>query len=216
MFDMISKLAMLGLESAPAQNTTAVYLVPLLVVFGVTYVLIASEKVDKTIAACLGAAAAIMLHHVPSYEEALSHVDLNVIFLLVGMMVIVNVLSTTGLFQWVAVTIARAARGNGPVILCLPADRHGRAVGVPGQRHDRHSHLADHDPDLPGAGDRGHPRADHRGDLLEHRRHGHAGRRPAEHSHRLAGRGARRGAPRPATPACRSTNSWSTSRRRCC
>ncbi len=90
--------------------------IPLLIIFGLTYALIASEKVDKTIAAGLGAAAAIMLHYVP-YEKALEHVDLNVIFLLVGMMIIVNVLSTTGLFQWVAVVIARTARGNGPVIL---------------------------------------------------------------------------------------------------
>lgn len=93
-------------------------MVPLLIIFGVTYALIASEKVDKTIAAGLGAAAAIMLHYVP-YDKALEHIDLNVIFLLVGMMVIVNVLSTTGLFQWVAVTIAKSARGNGPVILIL-------------------------------------------------------------------------------------------------
>ncbi len=90
--------------------------IPLLIIFGITYALIASEKVDKTIAAGLGAAAAIMLHYVP-YEKAMEHVDLNVIFLLIGMMVIVNVLSTTGLFQWVAVVIARKARGNGPVIL---------------------------------------------------------------------------------------------------
>ncbi len=93
-------------------------MVPLLIIFGVTYALIASEKVDKTIAAGLGAAAAIMLHYVP-YDKALEHIDLNVIFLLVGMMIIVNVLSATGLFQWVAVTIARTARGNGAVILIM-------------------------------------------------------------------------------------------------
>jgi Na+/H+ antiporter NhaD/arsenite permease-like protein len=90
--------------------------IPLLIIFGIVYVMIASEKVDKTIAAGLGAAAAIMLHYVP-YEKALEHVDLNVIFLLVGMMIIVNVLAATGLFQWVAVVIARKARGNGPVIV---------------------------------------------------------------------------------------------------
>jgi Na+/H+ antiporter NhaD/arsenite permease-like protein len=117
MFQLVSGLTMLAQESAPAEGLTTGHMVPLLIIFAVTYVLIASEKVDKTIAAGLGAAAAIMLHYVPSYEAALEHVDLNVIFLLVGMMVIVNVLSTTGLFQWVAVVIARRARGNGPVIL---------------------------------------------------------------------------------------------------
>jgi Na+/H+ antiporter NhaD/arsenite permease-like protein len=86
------------------------------VVFGIVYLLIAFEKVDKTIAAGLGAAAVIMLRSI-SYERALSYVDLNVIFLLVGMMMLVGVLAQTGLFEWMAISVAQKARGNGVAIL---------------------------------------------------------------------------------------------------
>jgi Na+/H+ antiporter NhaD/arsenite permease-like protein len=94
-----------------------------IILFAITYVLIASEKLDKTAAALLGASAAIFLGLVP-HEEALAAVDLNVVFLLMGMMVVVNILAGTGLFEWVAVTIARRARGDGmrrtTVILIAP------------------------------------------------------------------------------------------------
>ncbi len=87
-----------------------------LVIFGITYLFIATEKLDKTAAALLGASAAIMLGLLP-YEEALRAVDLNVIFLLVGMMLAVNIMAGTGLFEWIAVRIAQRANGNGMVIL---------------------------------------------------------------------------------------------------
>ncbi|HPS53391.1 MAG TPA: SLC13 family permease, partial [Phycisphaerae bacterium] len=72
--------------------------VSLIVIFLVVYGLIATEKMDKTIAAGLGAALVIGLHYIP-YEEALEKVDLNVIFLLIGMMMIVNILAKTGMFE---------------------------------------------------------------------------------------------------------------------
>jgi Na+/H+ antiporter NhaD/arsenite permease-like protein len=87
-----------------------------IIVFFCTYVLLASEKVDKTIATLLGAAVAIGIHLIP-YEEALSKVDLNVIFLLIGMMVIVNILATTGVFEWIAMKVALVADGRGIVIM---------------------------------------------------------------------------------------------------
>ena len=89
-----------------------------LIIFGIAYVAIATEKVDKTAAALLGASACIIFHLVP-YEAALKAVDLNVIFLLVGMMLAVNVMAATGLFEWLAVTIARKAKGDGVRILVM-------------------------------------------------------------------------------------------------
>jgi Na+/H+ antiporter NhaD/arsenite permease-like protein len=88
----------------------------LLIIFGLTYLLIATEIVDKSIAAILGAALVIGLHYTP-YENALHHIDLNVIFLLVGMMLIVNVLSKTGFLEWLAMITAKKARGNGMLIV---------------------------------------------------------------------------------------------------
>ncbi|MBU0677187.1 MAG: ArsB/NhaD family transporter [Verrucomicrobia bacterium] len=93
-------------------------MIPLLAIFVFTYVLIATEKVDKTIAACLGASAVVIFRFIP-YPVALEHVDLNVLFLLIGMMTIVNILSKTGLFEWIAIVIAQKARGNGIVIVLL-------------------------------------------------------------------------------------------------
>lgn len=87
-------------------------------IFAVTYIAIATEKVDKTAAALLGAALAVSVGVVP-YEAALHAVDLNVVLLLVGMMLAVNVLAGTGVFEWVAVTIAQRAGGRGLPILLL-------------------------------------------------------------------------------------------------
>lgn len=87
-------------------------------IFAITYIGIASEKVDKTAAALLGAALAVSIGVVP-YEAALHAVDLNVVLLLVGMMLAVNVLASTGVFEWVAVKIARKAGGRGLPILLL-------------------------------------------------------------------------------------------------
>lgn len=84
----------------------------LLAIFLVTYFFIATEKIDKTIAVFLGSAAVVATQQVP-YPQLLEKVDLNVLFLLIGMMIIVNILSLTGVFEWVAVTLAQKARGNG-------------------------------------------------------------------------------------------------------
>jgi len=89
-----------------------------IIVFLVTYVLIASEKVDKTLAALMGAVVMVVSRSVP-YEHALKAIDMNVIFLLIGMMVIVGVMAQTGVFEWLAIHLARLARGNGVVIMCL-------------------------------------------------------------------------------------------------
>lgn len=87
-----------------------------LIVFIIAFTLIISEKMNRTAAAMLGAAAVLLLRAMP-YEAALKHIDLDVVFLLVGMMVVVDILSQTGLFEWVAISIAQGARGNPIVIL---------------------------------------------------------------------------------------------------
>jgi Na+/H+ antiporter NhaD/arsenite permease-like protein len=85
-------------------------------IFLATYVLIATEKMDKTLAALLGAVAMIVSGAVP-YTRALGAIDMNVIFLLVGMMIIVGILAQTGVFEWMAIHLARLASGNGLVIM---------------------------------------------------------------------------------------------------
>ncbi|NQU38951.1 MAG: ArsB/NhaD family transporter [Lentisphaerae bacterium] len=92
-------------------------LLPILI-FAVVYIFIATELVDKTIAALVGAGLVIALHTVP-YEEALHAIDLNVIFLLTGMMGVVSILSETGLFEWLSIRIAKLTHGNGLYITVL-------------------------------------------------------------------------------------------------
>ena len=92
--------------------------VPSLIVFLICYFFIATEKVDKTIVAILGAALLIGTHQI-GYLEAMEKIDLNVVFLLVGMMLCVNILASTGLFEWIAIVTAQIAKGSGPRLLIL-------------------------------------------------------------------------------------------------
>lgn len=87
-------------------------------IFAITYFFIATEKVDKTIAAMLGAAA-VVFSGVIKYNDALAKIDLNVIYLLVGMMIIVHILATTGIFEWIAVSVAQKAGGRSIPLLIL-------------------------------------------------------------------------------------------------
>jgi Na+/H+ antiporter NhaD/arsenite permease-like protein len=80
-------------------------------IFLLTYALIVSERVHRTISALLGGISMI-LFGVVSQEQAFHAVDWNVIFLLAAMMVIANVLKETGLFQWVALQAVRMGDGD--------------------------------------------------------------------------------------------------------
>ncbi|MFD0899518.1 ArsB/NhaD family transporter [Actinomadura sediminis] len=84
-------------------------------IFVVAYALIASEKIHRT-AVALGGAGLMLLLHVTDAEAAFfseeTGVDWNVVFLLLGMMVIVSVLRQTGVFEFVAIWAAKRARGR--------------------------------------------------------------------------------------------------------
>jgi Na+/H+ antiporter NhaD/arsenite permease-like protein len=92
------------------------------IVLLVVYVLIAAELMHRTLAAFLGAALILFItytagtfdknYFILSFEDAMRAIDLNVIFLLMGMMIIVGVLKKTGLFQWMAYKAYALARGN--------------------------------------------------------------------------------------------------------
>lgn len=88
------------------------------ILFGLTYIAIASERVHRTLAAMLGAAA-MVLFGVLDEREAWGYLDLNTLGLLIGMMVIVDVLRRTGCFQWLAVRAVRLAKGEPRKILAL-------------------------------------------------------------------------------------------------
>jgi len=89
-----------------------------LIVFLLVYAVISSEKINKTVAALTGAGLFIMTG-VVAPDNIFSAIDWNVIFLLVSMMIIVNIIKTTGLFQYIAIKTAKAARGSPVKILVL-------------------------------------------------------------------------------------------------
>ncbi len=83
-----------------------------LVIFGLAYLVIITERIHKTIVALSGAALMIGLGVVTQDEAFYSHefgVDYNVVFLLIGMMVIVNIVRETGLFEVLAIWTAQRA-----------------------------------------------------------------------------------------------------------
>lgn len=84
-------------------------------VFVTAYILIATEKIHR-VAAALGGAAVMLAIGATDAEHAFfsedAGIDWNVIFLLLGMMLIVAVLKRTGLFEYVAIWAAKKAKGR--------------------------------------------------------------------------------------------------------
>jgi len=85
------------------------------VVFVVAYVLIATEWIHRLMAT-LGGAAILLLLGVTDAQRAFysseTGIDWDVVFLLLGMMVIVGVLRRTGVFEYVAIWAAKRAKGS--------------------------------------------------------------------------------------------------------
>jgi len=91
-------------------------------IFVLAYVLIASERLHRTVVALAGAALMLALRLVEqntAFDTGHGGIDWNVIFLLLGMMIIVTITQRTGIFQWLAISAAKSARGNPLRILVL-------------------------------------------------------------------------------------------------
>jgi Na+/H+ antiporter NhaD/arsenite permease-like protein len=91
-------------------------------VFVVAFVLIATEKLNKTLVALGGATAMFFLPAVDSHEVWYSEntgINWDVIFLLLGMMIIVSVVRQTGVFEYVAIWSAKRAKGSPLRIMIL-------------------------------------------------------------------------------------------------
>jgi len=91
-------------------------------IFVVAYAVIVSEKVHKTKVALVGAALMIALKILTQHEAFHSEefgIDYNVIFLLISMMVIINIMTRSGVFQWVAIRSAKVAKGKPFTIMAI-------------------------------------------------------------------------------------------------
>ncbi len=80
-------------------------------VFVLTYLVIMSEKVNRTAVALFGAVMMLVLN-IETQDMAFEHIDFNTIGLLIGMMVIVNIMRRTGIFEYVAIWAAKLVKGD--------------------------------------------------------------------------------------------------------
>ena len=82
-----------------------------IVIFAIAYMVIISEKIHRTVIALTGAMLMIVMG-ILSQEQAVSHIDFNTIGLLTGMMIMVNITSETGLFNYLAIWAAKKVKAN--------------------------------------------------------------------------------------------------------
>jgi len=95
-------------------SATAIPITIFLVIYGI----IISEKINRTAISLFGAIVMIILG-ILNQEQAIEHIDFNTIGLLVGMMIIVNILKRTGVFEYLAIRAAKKAKGDPWKILVL-------------------------------------------------------------------------------------------------
>ncbi len=90
----------------------------------VSYIFIASEKIQKSVVALVGASLTMLLGLIPlslnlqgNIKGVFEYVDFEVIFLLIGMMIIVNIASRSGVFKWMALNLLKATKGHPKTVL---------------------------------------------------------------------------------------------------
>jgi Na+/H+ antiporter NhaD/arsenite permease-like protein len=88
-------------------------------VFLITYGIIISEKINRAVIALLGGAIMVILGIVDTHTALTSHIQWETITLLIGMMILVNITSKSGVFEYVAIKAAKAAKGKPIRILVL-------------------------------------------------------------------------------------------------
>ncbi len=84
----------------------------------VTYGIIISEKINRSVVALLGAGLMVIVG-VMDQAEALKGVDWNTLGLLTGMMILVSISRRSGMFQYIAIWSAQAAKAHPAGILFL-------------------------------------------------------------------------------------------------
>ncbi|TET22409.1 MAG: hypothetical protein E3J71_06200 [Candidatus Stahlbacteria bacterium] len=86
-------------------------------IFIASYIAIATDKIDRSMVAIIGATLMLAVG-ILDQEIAFASIDLNVILLLAGMMIMVNIIKRSGLFEWLAISTAKATGGR-PILLLI-------------------------------------------------------------------------------------------------
>lgn len=99
------------------------------VIFLLVFIAISFRLLNEASAALLGAVIVFLITYIGgsyfqelrilSFEEAMDFVDWNVIFLIMGMMIFMAILSSTNVFRWFGIIIYKSARGNTWLIAML-------------------------------------------------------------------------------------------------
>jgi len=88
-------------------------------IFAVALAAIASERVDRTKVALLGAIAVLLTQSIDQ-DRAIDAIDFNTIGLLAGMMLMVKITETTGVYTYLAIRAGQLSRGRPlAVVACL-------------------------------------------------------------------------------------------------
>ncbi len=93
-----------------------------LAIFVAAYVFIATEKLPRAAVSLAGAAGMVLIGATDGKKAFYSEntgIDWNVIFLLLGMMIIVGILRHTGIFEFLAIWAAKRARGRPFLIMVM-------------------------------------------------------------------------------------------------
>jgi Na+/H+ antiporter NhaD/arsenite permease-like protein len=80
-------------------------------IFGLALAAIASERVHRTKVALLGAALVVVTQTIEQ-EQAIEAIDFNTIGLLAGMMLMVRLTETTGVYTWLAIRAGQLSKGR--------------------------------------------------------------------------------------------------------
>ena len=113
-----------------------------LTIFVVAFYFIATERADKVKTVLVAAGLMTLLGLTPGSEIFYSEhegIDWNVIFLLLGMMVIVGIIKQTGLFDFLAIWAAKRSRGKPFRLMVMLMLITAYRVAGAGQRHHHHA-----------------------------------------------------------------------------
>jgi Na+/H+ antiporter NhaD/arsenite permease-like protein len=98
-------------------------------IFLLVFLAISFRLLHETAAALLGAIAVFLITYIGGYlnpdlqiltfEDAMLFVDWNVIFLIMGMMIFMAILSETNVFKWIALCLYQRAKGNTWLLVVL-------------------------------------------------------------------------------------------------
>ncbi|MDT8318703.1 MAG: ArsB/NhaD family transporter [bacterium] len=104
----------------PAASSLSPDMIIAALILAISYILIFSEVIHRTSVAIIASIVMIivgMLSGFYSQEAAMAAIDVNTLLLLMGMMMVVAMLRPTGGFEYVAIRMARMARGDGRLLL---------------------------------------------------------------------------------------------------